>query len=146
MDEITELIRAQIKKRYKNIKNFSTITQIPYSTLTHLLSKGIGTTAFDTVIKIFSYLDLSVALNKELILFNERLMKLNVNLNRLDEQGIHTIETVTRLELERLEHAKIEGTTKHYGGRSFARKELPMKDATEVKKMIKSVKERQRES
>lgn len=60
LDERTEFIKALIIKRYGSIKNFSNITNIPYTTLKSALQKGIGGTAVNTVIKICHTLNISV--------------------------------------------------------------------------------------
>jgi lambda repressor-like predicted transcriptional regulator len=52
VDSITKLIKTEIKRQYKSVRKFSEESGIPYSTLSNALSKGIGGTSYDTVIKI----------------------------------------------------------------------------------------------
>ena len=52
MDSITILIRDEIKRQYKSVKKFSEVSGIPYSTLSNALTKGVGGTSYDTVIRI----------------------------------------------------------------------------------------------
>jgi len=58
LDSITILIRDEIKRQYKSVKKFSEVSGIPYSTLSNALSKGVGGTSYDTVIKICKLLNL----------------------------------------------------------------------------------------
>ena len=51
VDSITKLIKTEIKRQYKSVRKFSEESGIPYSTLSNALSKGIGGTSYDTVIK-----------------------------------------------------------------------------------------------
>lgn len=72
MDSITNLIKAEIKRQYKSVRQFSEKSGIPYSTLSNCLSKGIGGTAYDTVIKICNLLNLKHIYDADLTLFNEQ--------------------------------------------------------------------------
>ena len=45
MDSITELIKTEVKKQYKSVRQFSEKSGIPYSTLSNAFSKGIGGTS-----------------------------------------------------------------------------------------------------
>ena len=58
MDKITQLIKTEIKKQYKSVHKFSKASGIPYSTLSNALSKGIGGTSYETVIKICQMLNI----------------------------------------------------------------------------------------
>lgn len=45
LDNITQLIKTEIKKQYKSVRKFSEKSGIPYSTLSNALYKGIGATS-----------------------------------------------------------------------------------------------------
>ena len=62
VDSITKLIKTEIKRQYKSVRKFSEESGIPYSTLSNALSKGIGGTSYDTVIRICKLLNLKQSL------------------------------------------------------------------------------------
>ena len=72
MDSITLLIKNEIKSQYKSIRKFSEESGIPYSTLSNALSKGVGGTSYDTVLKICQILNIKQSYNKDIVLFNNK--------------------------------------------------------------------------
>lgn len=56
----TDYIKHLIKQKSKNLKEFSEIAGIPYTTLHSILTRGIGNASVDNVIKICKALDISV--------------------------------------------------------------------------------------
>lgn len=57
---IEEQLKQEILSRYKSIREFSSMTAIPYSTVDSVLRRGIKNSGVGTVIKIFSFLDIDV--------------------------------------------------------------------------------------
>lgn len=72
VDSITKLIKTEIKRQYKSVRKFSEESGIPYSTLSNALSKGIGGTSYDTVIRICKLLNLKQAYDADLTIFNDQ--------------------------------------------------------------------------
>ncbi len=101
MDSITSLIRSEIKRQYSTLKNFSKASGIPYSTLTNALTKGVGGTSYDTVVKICKLLNIKQSYDSALVLFNEQFHEFYSKLAALDEQGLHTVGTVLNMEYNR---------------------------------------------
>lgn len=101
MDHITQLIKAEIKKQYKSVRQFSQKSGIPYSTLSNALSKGIGGTSYETVIKICNLLHLKQAYDADLTVFNEHCYEIYRMLTSLDEPAVHALRTVLSVEYER---------------------------------------------
>lgn len=101
MDTITQLIKKEIKKQYKSMRQFSEKSGIPYSTLSNALSKGIGGTSYETVIKIYNTLNLKQAYDVDLTVINEHCHELFAMLPALDERGMHTLRTILSVEYER---------------------------------------------
>lgn len=60
MDNIETLLKAYILKQYKSIREFSTVSNVPYSTIDSMLKRGVGNTSIGTAIKICNFLGLSV--------------------------------------------------------------------------------------
>ena len=101
LDSITQLIKTEIKKQHKSVRQFSEKSGIPYSTLSNALSKGIGGTSYDTVIKICNMLNLKQAYDIDLTVFNEHCYEICTQLAALDERAVHTLKTILKVEYER---------------------------------------------
>ena len=122
MDSITELIKAEVKKQYKSVRQFSEKSGIPYSTLSNAFSKGIGGTSYDTVLKICKMLNLKQVYDADLTIFNDKFFEVCSMLSELDEQGVHTVKTVLTVEYNRCKSDKEEPVIKAHNGLSFAGK------------------------
>lgn len=131
MDSITNLIKAEIKRQYKSVRQFSEKSGIPYSTLSNCLSKGIGGTAYDTVIKICNLLNLKHIYDADLTLFNEQFYDICQMLSELDEQGVHTVRTVLTIEHNRCSNPGASEAVKAFNGISFASKQIPKNEDNE---------------
>lgn len=122
MDSITELIKSEVKKQYKSVRQFSEKSGIPYSTLSNAFSKGIGGTSYDTVLKICKMLNLKQVYDADLTIFNDKFFEVCSMLSELDEQGVHTVKTVLTVEYNRCKSNKEEPVVKAHNGLSFAGK------------------------
>lgn len=125
MDGITNLIKTEIKRQYKSVRQFSEKSGIPYSTLSNCLSKGIGGTSYDTVIKICNLLNLKQIYDADLTMFNDQFYDICHMLSELDERGVHTVKTVLTIEYDRCTKSENKGIVKAFNGISFANKEIP---------------------
>lgn len=122
MDSITELIKTEVKKQYKSVRQFSEKSGIPYSTLSNAFSKGIGGTSYDTVLKICKMLNLKQVYDADLTIFNDKFFEVCSMLSELDERGVHTVKTVLTVEYNRCKSDKEEPVVKAHNGLSFAGK------------------------
>ena len=122
MDAITELIKSEVKKQYKSVRQFSEKSGIPYSTLSNAFSKGIGGTSYDTVLKICKMLNLQQVYDADLTIFNDKFFEVCSMLSELDERGVHTVKTVLTVEYNRCKSDKEEPVVKAHNGLSFAGK------------------------
>ena len=122
MDSITELIKSEVKKQYKSVRQFSEKSGIPYSTLSNAFSKGIGGTSYDTVLKICKMLNLKQVYDADLTIFNDKFFEVCSMLSELDEQGVLTVKTVLTVEYNRCKSNKEEPVVKAHNGLSFAGK------------------------
>ena len=100
MNDITKLIKAEIKRQYKNVRQFSKQSGIPYSTLANALTKGIGGTSYETVCKIFEMLDLQSLHNADAVL-NWDVYEMCRMMAALDEHAVHTVRSVLNVEYDR---------------------------------------------
>lgn len=120
MDSITILIRDEIKRQHKSVKKFSEFSGIPYSTLSNALTKGIGGTSYDTVIKICNLLNLKHIYDADLTIFNAQFYDICHMLSELDERGVHTVKTVLTIEHNRCKSTEDAESVKAFNGISFA--------------------------
>ena len=52
MDNLTKIVRTEISRQYKSVRQFSFAVDIPLSTINSALHNGIGGSSFDTVVQI----------------------------------------------------------------------------------------------
>lgn len=139
MDSITELIKNEIKRQYRSVRKFSEVSGIPYSTLSNALAKGIGGTSYETVVKICKILDIKQAIDSEIVLFNNRFHDIYEKLTVLDEQGLHTVNTVLTMEAERCRNSEDGSIVKPFNGVGYASKPESTIDAEHIKTLIREV-------
>ena len=120
LDSITRLIKSEIKRQYKSVRQFSEKSGIPYSTLSNALSKGIGGTSYDTVIKICQLLNLKQAYDADLTIFNDQFYEICAMLAALDERGVHTVKTILSVEYSRCTNGSSAPVVKAYNGLTVA--------------------------
>lgn len=126
LDSITRLIKSEIKRQYKSVRQFSEKSGIPYSTLSNALSKGIGGTSYDTVIKICQLLNLKQAYDADLTIFNDQFYEICSMLAELDERGVHTVKTILSVEYDRCTR-NTHPSVKAYNGLSVAGRSLDVR-------------------
>lgn len=130
LDSITKLIKSEIKRQYRSVRQFSEKSGIPYSTLSNALSKGIGGTSYDTVIKICKLLNLKQAYDADLTIFNDQFYEICAMLTALDERGVHTVKTILSVEYERCTNST-PPSIKAYNGLSVAGRGLNIDGSVE---------------
>ena len=140
LDSITKLIKSEIKRQYKSVRQFSEKSGIPYSTLSNALSKGIGGTSYDTVVKICDLLNLKQLYDTEVSLFNKQFYEICTMLTALDEQGVHTVRAILTLEYNRCMSIQNNSVVKGFNGIAFASKKIYGDKNEEIKRLINEVK------
>ena len=141
MDSITSLIKNEIKKQYKSVSKFSEASGIPYSTLSNALSKGVGGTSYDTVVKICQLLGIKQAYDSDLVLFNSEFHDIYTKLTQLDEQGVHTVCTVLNVEYNRCANEDNDSSVKAFNGIGYASNGEEAFDPERIKQLVKKVQE-----
>ena len=126
LDSITKLIKSEIKRQYKSVRQFSEKSGIPYSTLSNALSKGIGGTSYDTVIKMCQLLNLKQAYDADLTIFNDQFYEICAMLAALDDRGVHTVRTILSVEYNRCTNGNTTPGVKAYNGLTVAGGSLGM--------------------
>ena len=101
MDRLTEIISTEIKKQYKSIRKFSDVTGIAQTTIVSALKKGIGGTAYDTVVKICTHLNIGLVNYDSHIVMTNDVIDLTNMYTCLDEKGMHAVMAFAAMEYDR---------------------------------------------
>ncbi|MBQ7487120.1 MAG: hypothetical protein IJT77_06480 [Clostridia bacterium] len=137
MENMTEQIKKGIKSHYQSLRRFADESDIPYSTLTNCLSKGISGTAYSTVAKICNMLDIKQDSDTDLEAFDGKYSELYRKLTTLDRMGIHTIETILDVETARCEKEKAQ--VRHFNGLGYGEGSRPNPDDDRIRKLVRIV-------
>lgn len=102
MDELTKLIKAEIKKQFRSVRQFSMYIGVPQSTIVTALQKGIGGTSFETIMQICKVLDIKPVAGQNLLFLDGEKRELLERFSRLDDDGKKAVRAVTAIELLRV--------------------------------------------
>ena len=94
MDELTNLIKAEIKRQYRSVRHFSMVVGMPQSTVVTALNKGVSGTAFESVLRICNTLGIKLSIGETSVFMDEGARDMLEQFSVLDEKGRHTIKTV----------------------------------------------------
>ena len=142
MDNLTAIIKKEIKRQYKSVRQFSLALGIPQTTIASTLKNGISGTAYATVVKMCEALDIKLVNYDTPIPTNKKMLNIIEMLKSLDDKGLHTVETVLYVEHLRCTNSPITvGKVAAFGGKSFkAEADLKAEQAAIALKKIKSKK------
>lgn len=98
MDQLTNLIKKEIKKQYKSVRQFTSVLDIPYTTVASALKNGINGTAYETVTKMCEALNIRIVNYQHPLLINDEVITVLNMYNALDEKGAHAVRTVMEME------------------------------------------------
>ena len=101
MDNLTELVRAEIARHYKSVRQFAFAVNIPLSTINSALHNGIGGSSYDTVMHICKTLGIKPTAEDSSHYLTEDALRLLEQYAQLDNYGRHTISSVMQVEYER---------------------------------------------
>lgn len=101
-DELTKLIKTEIKKQFRSVRQFSMYIGVPQSTIVTALQKGIGGTSFDTIMHICDVLDIKPVTGDKVIFLDGEKRELLERYSRLDAEGRKAVRAVTTVELLRV--------------------------------------------
>lgn len=102
MDELTKLIKTEIKKQFRSVRQFSMYIGVPQSTIVTALQKGIGGTSFETIMHICEVLDIKPVAGENPVFMDGEKRELLERYSRLDEQGQRAVRAVAAVELLRV--------------------------------------------
>lgn len=101
MDNLTQIVRAEIARQYKSVRQFAFAVNIPLSTINSALHNGIGGSSYDTVVHICKTLGIQSVSYDSAHYLTEDALRLLEQYSRLDNYGRHTISSVMQVEYER---------------------------------------------
>ena len=106
MDELTKLIKTEIKKQFRSVRQFSMYIGVPQSTIVTALQKGIGGTSFETIMHICDVLDIKPVAGENPIFMDGEKRELLERYTRLDAEGKKAVRALTAIELLRVSDAE----------------------------------------
>jgi len=102
MDELTLLIKKEIKRQYRSVRQFSMTIGVPQSTIVTALQKGIGGTSFSTIMTICKVLGIKPVLGEQGLFLDRESRTLLERYVLLDERGRQTVRALTEVEVLRV--------------------------------------------
>lgn len=101
MDELTKIVRAEITRQYKSVRQFAFAVDIPLSTINSALHNGIGGSSYDTVVQICKTLGIKNANQDRAAYLTDETERLIMQYAALDDYGRHTVSAVSQVEYDR---------------------------------------------
>ena len=101
MDNLTKLVRDEITRQYRSVRQFAFAVDIPLSTINSALHNGVGGSSFDTVMRICKILGIKAMANDAALYLTDDTEKLLTQYAKLDDYGRHTISSVMQVEYDR---------------------------------------------
>ena len=101
MDQLTNIVRSEIARQYKSVRQFAFAIGIPLSTINSALHNGIGGSSFDTVMEICRVLGIKPLYQGDAPFLTDDTHSLIKQYDQLDDYGRHTISTVMQVEYDR---------------------------------------------
>ena len=101
MDNLTKIVRTEIARQYKSVRQFAFAVNIPLSTINSALHNGIGGSSFDTVVQICKTLGIKAMADDAAFYLTDDTEKLLTQYAKLDDYGRHTISSVMQVEYDR---------------------------------------------
>lgn len=99
MKQLTALIKSEIKRQFRSVRQFSIHIGVPQSTIVTALQKGINGTAFETVMMMCKVLNIKPFESSEAAVFlNAEYRELIERYANLDEDGRTAVRALVAVE------------------------------------------------
>ena len=143
MDNLTTIVREEIARQYRSVRQFAFAVGVPLSTINSALHNGIGGSSFDTVVQICKVLGIKALSDDSAFYLTDDTQELLTQYAQLDSYGRHTVATVLKVEAERCRDAAdtFSGQAAAYGG-SFTSVNMPTKNAADAADALRVLKAR----
>ena len=93
MDNLTTIVRDEISRQYRSVRQFAFAVGVPLSTINSALHNGVGGSSFDTVMQICKTLGIKAMADDAAFYLTQYA--------KLDDYGRHTVASVMQVEYER---------------------------------------------
>jgi len=101
MNDLAQIIEAEIKKQYKSVRQFAETLGIAQTTLVSAIKNGFKGTAYETVVKICEKLNIGlINYNSHIVMTDDVISLINMY-NSLDEKGAHAVMAFAAMEFNR---------------------------------------------
>jgi len=101
MNDLAQIIKAEIKKQYKSVRQFAETLGIAQTTLVSAIKNGFKGTAYETVVKICEKLNIGlINYNSHIVMTDDVISLINMY-NSLDEKGAHAVMAFAAMEFNR---------------------------------------------
>ena len=97
MDNLTKLVRDEISRQYRSVRQFAFSVDIPLSTINSALHNGVGGSSFDTVMRICKILGIKAMSDDAALYLTDDTERLLTQYAKLDDYGRHTISSVMQV-------------------------------------------------
>jgi len=101
MDNLTTIVREEISRQYRSVRQFAFAVGVPLSTINSALHNGVGGSSFDTVLKMCHVLGIKAMSDDAALYLTDDTEKLLTQYAALDDYGRHTVASVLQVEYER---------------------------------------------
>lgn len=101
MDHLTQIVRAEISRQYKSVRQFAFAVNIPLSTINSALHNGVGGSSYDTVMQICQTLGIKTISQDSAAYLTDETERLITQYAQLDDYGRHTVSAVAQVEYDR---------------------------------------------
>lgn len=102
MNELTKLIKTEIKKQFRSVRQFSMYIGVPQSTIITALQKGVGGTSFETVMHMCEVLNIKPVPGDNPVFLDREKRELLDRYARLDKAGKEAVRALAAIELLRV--------------------------------------------
>ena len=106
MDNLTKVVRDEISRQYRSVRQFAFAVDIPLSTINSALHNGVGGSSFDTVMRICKILGIKARSDDAALYLTDDTERLLTQYAKLDDYGRHTISSVMQVEYDRCKDEK----------------------------------------
>ena len=106
MDNLTKVVRDEISRQYRSVRQFAFAVDIPLSTINIALHNGVGGSSFDTVMRICKILGIKAMSDDAALYLTDDTERLLTQYAKLDDYGRHTISSVMQVEYDRCKDEK----------------------------------------
>ncbi len=101
MDNLTKIIRDEISRQYRSVRQFAFAVGVPLSTINSALHNGVGGSSFDTVMQMCQVLGIKALSDDAAFYLTDDTERLLLRYAVLDDYGRHTVDSVMEVEYKR---------------------------------------------